>query len=197
MSDASPTESDTPPWPLTAAAAWLLPGLGHYLIGYRRRGIILGVTLLSLFTGGLLVGGVSVVDRENEKLWFTGQALIGPVAPLVDLYRRSLEGRLQHQQEEHAETLRQTYGHRLDEERVLVDLLSGERVQPAYRKSLGRVAELGTLYCTLAGVLNLLVILDVIGRSSSAPIHPAPPPDDQPDGREGRLVTRQSERGEP
>lgn len=195
MSDASPTSSDTPPWPLTAAAAWLLPGLGHYIIGYRRRGIILGVTLLSLFTGGLLVGGVGVVDSEENRLWFAGQALIGPVAPLVNLYHQSLKGQLNHQLADHADLLNQTYGHSLDPNRVTLDLLESDQVTPVYRRSLGRVNELGTLYCTLAGVLNLLVILDVIGRSSSAPIHPAPPPRDEPDTH-GRLVTREEQGGQ-
>lgn len=185
MSDPSPAPSDTPPWPLTALAAWLLPGLGHFIIGYRRRGLILGVTLLTLFGAGLLIGGVRVVDRERETLWFAGQSLIGPVAPVIDLYRRALEGQLSHQVDEHADAVRRELGEYADNDRVLLHMLEESEPVPAYRRSLGRVNELGTLYCTLAGVLNLLVILDVIGRSSSAPIHPAPPPEDQPDTAAG------------
>ncbi|MEX2673020.1 MAG: DUF6677 family protein [Phycisphaeraceae bacterium] len=197
MSDRSPAPSDSPaerpPWPLTALAAWLLPGLGHYLIGYRRRGLILGITILSLFAAGMLIGGIGVVNSERERLWFIGQTLIGPTAPVVDLYRQSLEGRLGHQLDRHAEELRQVEGFGADDARVLVNFLESDEKVPAVRRSLGRVNELGTLYCTLAGVLNLLVILDVVGRSSSAPIHPAPPPDDKPDTDEGRLVTRERE----
>ena len=191
MSEHSQPTHDTPPWPFTAIAAWLVPGLGHYLIGYRRRGLILCITLLSLFTIGLLVGGVSVVDSDREQLWFAGQSLIGPVAPVVNLYRRNREAHLHNQLDEHARRLRSERGTHIDSATVQLDLLERDDVAPAFRRSLGRVNELGILYCTLAGVLNLLVILDVIGRSSSAPIHPAPPPDDAPDDADsGRLVTR-------
>ncbi|QNN23020.1 hypothetical protein HED60_12325 [Planctomycetales bacterium ZRK34] len=136
------------PVPLVAAAAWVVPGLGHVLIGEHRRGVIVGVTLLSLFIGGLLVGGVDVIDRRQDTLWFAGQALIGPLALVVD----------------------QVHSY-FDADGSPAPPQAGQPM-PAYEVSVGRVNELGTLYCTLAGVLNLLVILDVIGRCTQ-PAEPA------------------------
>ena len=40
---------------------------------------------------------------------------------------------------------------------------------PSYRPSLGQVHEQGTLYTALAGLLNLLVILDVLYRDPNTP----------------------------
>lgn len=133
-------------WPLTALLGWVLPGLGHWLIGERRRGVIVGITLLALFTSGLLIGSIDVVDRRHDTLWFIGQAFIGPYALAVDYYHT-----------------------RLDANDPPGPPAPG-RAAPAYHRSLGRVNELGTLYCTLAGVLNLFAILDVVGRQNTAPI---------------------------
>ena len=36
----------------TAISSWLIPGSGHWLLGYRLRGAILGVGLLGLFWVG-------------------------------------------------------------------------------------------------------------------------------------------------
>ena len=35
-------------------ASWVLPGLGHALVGQRARGLVLGVTILSLWSAGLM-----------------------------------------------------------------------------------------------------------------------------------------------
>jgi hypothetical protein len=152
------------PMPLVAAAAWVVPGLGHVLIGQHRRGVIVGVTLLSLFVAGLLVGGIDVVDRRQDTLWFVGQALIGPLALVVD----------------------QTHAY-FDADGSPAPPQPGQSM-PVYQVSVGRVNELGTLYCTLAGVLNLLVILDVIGRCGQF-AEPA-----EPESSDSGLVTRESAR---
>lgn len=151
--------------PLVAAAAWVVPGLGHVLIGQHRRGVIVGVTLLSLFVGGLLVGGIDVVDRRQDTLWFVGQSLIGPLALVVD------------------------QAHAYFDAAGPPSPPQAGRPLPAYEVSVGRVNELGTLYCTLAGVLNLLVILDVIGRCGQT----AEPASSAPSAG-GGLLTRESPR---
>ncbi|NBP52508.1 MAG: ThuA domain-containing protein, partial [Actinobacteria bacterium] len=44
--------------------AFLLPGLGHLSLGYRRRGLLAMTALLLMFASGLFVGGVDAVDHE-------------------------------------------------------------------------------------------------------------------------------------
>ena len=160
MRTASHTSDVIRPWPLVALGGWVLPGLGHVLAGHTRRGVIVGVTLLLLFTAGLLIGGIDVVDRKNDTLWFAGQALLGPVALGADYAHRRLDDARDAQVAGYAR------GHNLSDEQALNALREEGTV--AYRTSVGRVNELGTLYATLAGVMNLLVILDAVGKASEA-----------------------------
>jgi hypothetical protein len=123
--------------PGAALAAWILPGFGHYLLGERPRGAILGATILVLWTTGLLIGGVTVIDRIQNKPWFLGQMLLAP-SVLVDAYHQA-------------------------------SLKDGPAPQPGatdnrYSPSFGRVYEQGVLYTALAGLLNLLAIIDVVYR---------------------------------
>jgi TM2 domain-containing membrane protein YozV len=157
----SDTRSASIPWPFAAILAWALPGLGHFIIGQKRRGIIIGSTLISLFIAGLLIGSIDVVDSRRDTLWFAGQAMLGPIAIAVDFLHASLDA----SGIPHPPT---------------------EISSPIYFTSIGRVNELGTLYCTLAGVLNLLAILDVVGRLTHIPAADELPTD----APAGRLLTR-------
>ncbi|MEE9403983.1 MAG: DUF6677 family protein, partial [Algisphaera sp.] len=71
-----------------AFAGWLLPGLGHLLSGHTTRGLVLAITLSTMWLGGLLIGGLSVVDRHVDPAWFLGQALLAP-SLAADHYRAS------------------------------------------------------------------------------------------------------------
>lgn len=128
-----------------AAASWVLPGLGHLLTGHTARGLMLAVTLGSLWLGGLLIGGLSVVDRQADPAWFLGQALIAP-SLAADHYRTRRAA-------EHRAAYPDTPGGRL----VPAD-------HPPFEPSFGRARELGTLYTSLAGLLNLLAMIDVVYR---------------------------------
>jgi len=78
-------QSHSPPVPLVALATWFIPGAGYLLLGQKARGITIGVTVLSLFALGLLIGGLHVIDMPAgfsfdlimRKPWFIGQALAG------------------------------------------------------------------------------------------------------------------------
>ena len=70
--------------PLCFVLGWLLPGMGHVRIGQRRRGTMVMVGVLLLFFLGILVGGVDVVDRKDDWLWFLPQVLVGPLAMFAD-----------------------------------------------------------------------------------------------------------------
>lgn len=174
MRTVSHTSQIMQPWPLVLAAAWLLPGLGHAVCGHARRGAIVGVAVAVMFFAGLLIGGIDVIDRRNDTLWFAGQAMIGPIAfaldyAHVDLHRKREEQIEQYGVEHDLALDDYDPGDADDFDGPALKAMLDEGYPLAYRTSIGRVNELGTLYCTLAGVLNLLVILDAVGRAVQEP----------------------------
>ncbi len=133
---ASPSQSDVSAPrrefnPLAAMLAWLWPGLGHISIGEKRRGFLIMFGVLFLFTCGLLVGGFDCVDRVEARLWFSAQALCGPITFGADFVNQS----------------------------YLKSLPAGERIEVM---GLARAGEMGTLFVALAGLMNLVVILDAL-----------------------------------
>ncbi|MEM6552471.1 MAG: DUF6677 family protein [Planctomycetota bacterium] len=135
----SPRSTPASPWSPTAAiAAWAFPGLGHFLLGYRTQALILATALTTLYTAGLLIGGLGVVHRQDHRWAFVGQAFVAPTF-LVDLYRN-----------------------RLDRSTPAVQ---DPDQPPPYTKPLGKPQTIGTLYTAIAGMLNALLILDLLHRT--------------------------------
>ena len=55
-----------PQWnPHAAVAGWLIPGLGHWLLGMRKRGVILCIAITSLWLSGIAIGGIGVIDAHD------------------------------------------------------------------------------------------------------------------------------------
>ena len=138
------TKSQAPFTPAAAILAWVWPGLGHISLGERRRGFLVMFGVLFLFLGGVLIGGIDTVDRKDDRLWFLAQALVGPIALVVDFANQSLLKNEPKNWVERYET--------------------GDPQVEAWlrRKGLGHVNEMGTLYSALAGLMNLVVILDAL-----------------------------------
>lgn len=122
----------------SAVAGWFVPGLGHLLIGEKQRGVILLVAIGSLWLAGTLMGGVTVFDWQQHRLWFLGQMLIAPSC--VVLY------------------VHDNLHNRIGGEPKPTD------TPPLYTPAFGRTHEQGLLYTSLAGLLNLLAIVDVLYR---------------------------------
>lgn len=133
--------------PVAGILAWLWPGLGHISLRQRKRGLLVMFGVLFLFVSGVLIGGVDVVDRKEDRLWFWAQALCGPIAFAADFANQNLlkTGHV-------GEIL--VPGHR-DRNGVMIPPASD-------KKSLGHVNEIGTLYAALAGLMNLVAILDAL-----------------------------------
>src|SRR5690606_25947878 len=74
---------------LAGLVAAVLPGAGHIYLGEVRRGILAAAGVLGLFFGGMLLGGIDVIDSREDRLWFFVQALVGPVAVGVDWYHQN------------------------------------------------------------------------------------------------------------
>lgn len=129
-----------PPPPVAALASWILPGLGYWLIGEKKRGVVVCVTVLLLYVAGLLIGGVRVVDvpgfdavgnraavRLFDKPWYIAQFFVGPVNLGASVWSVSVSDNVQ--------------------------------------RARARIGDIGTLYTAVAGALNLILIIDTGQRS--------------------------------
>ncbi len=122
-----------------AVLGWVLPGLGHFVLGQTARGLILAVTIGSLWMGGLLIGGITVIDRQNHPAWFVGQMGVAP-SWVVNRVHDNLRSRWQR------------------------EAGTSPDAEPGYIVAYGKPEEQGILYTALAGLLNLLAIIDVLFR---------------------------------
>jgi hypothetical protein len=116
------------------AAAWAIPGLGHWLQGRRRRAAIVFVLLFGMFAWGTFLSEGSNLSRERHFYYWAGQFLIGLPA-------------------------------------LAAELLSG---RPPVTHDMPYV-EVGLLIACLAGLLNVLALLDVYAVAERRWL-------DQPDG---------------
>lgn len=108
------------------AAGWLVPGLGHVLQGRVRRGLIVAVLLIGLFTVGCVLAEGTNLSRERHFYFWSGQVLMGLPAAVAEF----------------------ASGHPVwDHEIAFLDY--------------------GLFYASLAGLLNLLVMIDVYGWQES------------------------------
>ncbi|MFG0247889.1 MAG: DUF6677 family protein [Phycisphaeraceae bacterium JB051] len=133
--------------PIYLGLTWLCPGLGHVLMGDVRRGLILGITIWSLFLSGLLIGGVGVVDSKLNRAWFLGQLSNGPAVILSVVREKTMMAN------PNAKVGSDGY-------------LGTPDVPNDYEPSFGRPNEIGILYTALAGLLNLFIFYDVFDRGT-------------------------------
>ncbi len=135
--------------PHFALLGYLLPGLGHFVRGERWRGVAIFAGVMWLFLCGLVVGGIDVFDHIDNKWWFLGQAGAGLPAFAADLAKQRLK---------------------------VVDPVTGQRRLPTPREarlrtgdpaakppaseSLAHAEEIGSLFGALAGMLNILCVVD-------------------------------------
>lgn len=154
---------------LVALASWIVPGLGYWLIGQRARGTTIGVTVILLFMLGLLIGGVRVIDvpgydSRGQKMMVVprGQPAaarwIMTVAPMTEIREKPWSI---------AQVLTGPIG-------VLSGMWSIHAATPADGSAGGpsigaeshaHVHDIGTLYTAVAGMLNLLAIIDASSRA--------------------------------
>ena len=160
ISDATPASAqahlvpDTGFDPAALILAILLPGLGHFVRRQKSRGVAIAVGVLGMFFGGILIGGIDVVDSREDRIWFLGQAMIGPIAFATDYYHQS---QLKVVDPSVPGNLRSAYP---NEGRNPITHLPVPGGKPPNTKSISRINELGTLFSTIAGMLNLIVIID-------------------------------------
>lgn len=135
-------------------AAWLLPGLGHWVVGARRKAIVFFAVVASAVTTGFaLHGNLAVSDPRTpfiSRLQVVTNLAMGPIEPVM---RAALYGALVYNGGD--------------------SLLPGPR-RPALERRRTRgfstYSSYGTTYLLAAGLMNILLILDAwdiaIGRKS-------------------------------
>lgn len=132
-----------PPPPLVAVAGWVIPGGGYFLIGQRTRGTVIGVTIVALFVLGILIAGVRVVDAPN-LFGAGGGGWVGRILQKPWFIGQALMGPI-----------------------GLVTAWIAHGLGPEYRAASARLGEIGTLYTAVAGMLNLLAIIDAAHRAAN------------------------------
>lgn len=175
-----------PPSPLSSPdlvggfAAAVFPGLGHIVQRRTKRGILATVGVMGLFLYGLLIGGIDAVDSRNDKIWFAGAALLGPVGFGTDWVHQNMfkaydpggafprSGR--------PGEVRLTE----DVERPTWTPATAEQLESGEGRpntpGLGRLNEIAMLSIALAGMLNLIVFLDALLPDAQPARKPAPRP---------------------
>ena len=167
--------------PFVALVGWLVPGGGYLLIGQRARGLTIGLAVVALFFLGLLIGGVRSLevpgwDERGRMIRLSDRGY--RVHPDDAAYRRGHW------------VMRRSF---LSEIRAkpwsIAQALSGPLAaagawwsiwaatdpdgdngdgEPPGVVSHGRVNEIGVLYTAVAGMLNLLAIIDASHRAAQA-----------------------------
>lgn len=140
--------------PAALVLAIIIPGLGHMVRRQRWRGAWISAGVLSMFVGGILIGGIDVIDSKEDRVWFLGQALVGPLAFGVDYIHQS---HMKVIDPEERGILRSAYPTEGRDPATRLPIPGGT---PPNTKSIGRVNELGTLFATIAGMVNLIAIVD-------------------------------------
>jgi hypothetical protein len=135
---------------LAVCAAWVVPGLGHVLLGRVRRGIVFGGLLLGCWGLGLAHDGRLALRDQRQPLLTTMQVVanlgIGP-ADLVARWK--------------------VYGESAYSLPDGLAELARDRSSHIFReRTRSALSIYGTAYVWTAGLMNLLLLFDVwdIGR---------------------------------
>jgi hypothetical protein len=136
-----------------ALLAYLVPGLGHIYQGRIGKGILYAVCILGLYVIGMVMGEGKIVywrwvnplnNPEKFCLYYLGQFFVGlPALPALIHATLSQIG--------------------LDPDHHFLWGFLAEPSQVALNGMqfrLGKLVEIGTIYTTVAGLLNILAIFD-------------------------------------
>jgi hypothetical protein len=178
---------------LVALAAWIIPGAGYFLLRQRARGLTIGISVITLFVLGLLVGGVRllevpgfnahgaktysyvVVQRRDGRQFAVSHITDKPIPPDMPDVLDSGWTLQKHPLDEirskpwsiaqimvgPMNLLADWWAIRVSEPADPEDPSKG----PIGARSHSRVNELGVLYTAVAGMLNLLAIIDASHRA--------------------------------
>ncbi len=124
--------------PLTGLLAWIVPGLGHLFIGERTRGLIFMVTISATFWAGIAIGGAGSTIDPQHRKLWFTAQLLTGGQSLVAVA--------------------------LHQKAIAPYPPSSKPPVIGHWLSI----DVGTHYTGVAGLLNLLVILDAIFSADTA-----------------------------
>jgi hypothetical protein len=135
-----------------AFLAWLVPGLGHFYQGRSRKGWLYAICILGLYLIGFLLGEGKIVywrwvnplsNPEKFCLYYLGQFFVGlPALPAL------IQGTLHYCAPDMSPLF---WGFMAE---------PSQNVLNGLHPRLGKLVEIGTIYTTVAGLLNILAIYD-------------------------------------
>lgn len=180
--------------PIVAVAGWLLPGAGYALIGQRTRAIVVGTTVIVMFLCGILIAGIRVIDVPGyDNLGF--EVRLRTPALSRDAQRRDVGQKMEWTDPNFYAGDRALTSKPLSEvvnkpwyvaqvltgpmcliaSKLSLDAAKPKDMQaalsnrsartPAVAASHARIAEIGSLYTAIAGMLNLLAMIDSASRA--------------------------------
>ncbi len=116
---------------LIALAGWIIPGAGYFLLGEKKRAIIIFIAITLTFTIGIYIASVNIIDYVNAKAWFAAQVINSPLV-------------------------------------IFLGSISTAAVNPVY----GKPHDIGQIYTGIAGLLNLLCIVNSVHFGYTRAIKP-------------------------
>ncbi len=159
---------------LAVVCAWAVPGLGHIMLGQKARGIIFMVTIHLLFAAGLFIGGIRVINPPDQPIWCYTQLFAGWPMLIARNYEANARNEIENLKKNYEtefEELRKVEEEKLKEkldEKKLIDLRMKHHEAFIAKHALfhydPKTQDMGSVYCGIAGMLNLLVIFDVLLR---------------------------------
>jgi hypothetical protein len=193
MSNPRPSQSNSPF--TVGLCAWLLPGGGYLVLGQRTRGITVGLSIIALFLMGLLIGGIRIMDPPGwGQYGYMTQLVQRNVrtssGEMIYSYRVEPldQDEEQNPRKERSDlplgwALRSDPMGEIGEKpwyvgqilcgpitlaasAVSVREARGTSDSPGLSVAHARSWELGALYTAVAGMLNLLVLIDAVYRAA-------------------------------
>ncbi len=124
---------------LVGLMAWAIPGGGYVLLGQFRRALVVSITILLTLGAGLYVGSIGVIDSIGAKPWYFAQVMNTPAIILLG-----------------------NHVAQANSEAAQVAVQSGFSGPLGGYPVFGRANEMGQIYTSIAGLLNLLCIVNAV-----------------------------------
>jgi hypothetical protein len=121
--------------PIAGILAWIIPGLGHIYLGHRTRGLVLLVTITATFWTGVAIGSVQGTVDPTERRLWF-LAQMGTGGNAISAFALN---------------------------QITTRAVRADNRKPVVTNWVA--AEVGVHYTGVAGLLNVLVIFDAVGRA--------------------------------
>jgi len=176
---------------MVGLCAWLVPGGGYLVMGQRTRGLTIGIGIVLLFLMGLLIGGIRIMDppgwgQYGYMTLLFQRYLRTSSGEMVYSYRVEPADQSE-EQNPHPEHSDRELGWALRADplaeigekpwyvgQILCGPITLAASAVAVREARQGVTvaharswELGELYTAVAGMLNLLVLIDAVYRAAA------------------------------